>query len=156
MIESILACKIYNLSTVKGQPDNTQVILTFDVCVGTFLGLIHFYTKFSKNHADKIVPLLGLLEKGIKWYSNDDLEQAFNVIKLLFSSSVLLNYPGIYKPFNLQTDASEMALCAILFELDKDRSSRPIIHAVCQASSPVHFGRSTRRTSSMDGHLPNV
>ena len=31
-----------------------------------FLGLINFYTKFSKNHAVKIFPHLELLKKGVK------------------------------------------------------------------------------------------
>ena len=94
-----------------------------------FLGLINFYTKFSKNHAAKIVPLLELLKKGVKWSWNKDLERVFNEIKLLFSSSVLLNYPDIKKPFYLQTDASDVALGAVLFQLDEDGNPCPIIYA---------------------------
>ena len=94
-----------------------------------FLGLINFYTKFSKNHAAKIVHLLELLKKGVKWSWNDDLEQALNEIKLLFSSSVLLNYPEINKPFYLQTDASDVALGAILFQVDEVGNPNPIINA---------------------------
>ena len=94
-----------------------------------FWGLINFYTKFSKNPAAKIVPLLELLKKGVKWSWNDDLERVFKEIKLLFSSSILLNYPDIKKPFYLQTDASDVALGAVLFQLDEDGNPCPIIYA---------------------------
>ena len=94
-----------------------------------FLCLINFYTKFSKNHAAKIVPFLELLKKGVKWSWNDDLERVFNEIKLLISSSVLLNYSEIEKPFYLKTDTSDVALGAVLFQLDEDRNPCPIIYA---------------------------
>ena len=94
-----------------------------------FLGLINFYTKFSKNHAAKIVPLLKLLKKGVKWSWNENLEQTFNEIKLLFSSSVLLNCPEVKKPYYLRTDASDVALGAVLFQLDEDGNPCPIIYA---------------------------
>ena len=94
-----------------------------------FLDLTNFYTKFSKNHAAKIVPLLELLKKEVKWSWNDDLERFSKEIKLLFSSSILLNYPEIKKPFYLQTDASDVALGAVLFQLDEDGNPCPIIYA---------------------------
>ena len=93
------------------------------------MGLIKFYTKFSKNHAAKIVPLLELLKKGVKWSWNNDLEKVFNEIKFLFSSSVLLNYPEVKKPFYLQTDASDVALSAVLFQLNENGNPCPIIYA---------------------------
>ena len=69
------------------------------------------------------------MKKGVKWSRNGDLERVFNEIKLLFSSSVLLNYPEIKKTFYLQTDASDVALGAVLFQLDEDGNPCPIIHA---------------------------
>ena len=94
-----------------------------------FLGLINFHTKFSKNHAAKIVPLLELLKKGVKWSWNDDLERVFKEIKFLFSRSILLNYPEIKTPFHLQTDSSDVALRAVLFQLDEDGNPSRIIYA---------------------------
>ena len=35
-----------------------------------FLGIINFYTKFSKSHVAKIVSLLELLKKEVKWSWN--------------------------------------------------------------------------------------
>ena len=65
----------------------------------------------------------------MKWSWNDDLERVFNEIKLLFSCSVLLNYPEVKKPFYLQTDASDVALGAVLFQLDHNGNPCHIIYA---------------------------
>ena len=50
-------------------------------------------------------------------------------MKPFVSSSVLLNYPEINKLFYLQTDASDVALGAVLFQLDRDGNPCPIIYA---------------------------
>ena len=94
-----------------------------------FLGLINFYTKFSKKHAAKIVPILELLKKGVKLSWNNDLERVFNEIEFLFSSSILLNYPEVKKPFYLQTDSSDVTLYSVLVQLDEDGNPCPIIYA---------------------------
>ena len=70
-----------------------------------------------------------LLKKVVKWSCNKDLKRVFNEIKLLFSSSVLLKYPDIKKPFYMQTDASDVALGAVLFQPDEDGNPCPIIYA---------------------------
>ena len=63
----------------------------------------------------------------MSWY--EKVQQAFNEIKLLFSSSVLLNYPETKKPFYLQTHARDVGLGAVLFQLDEDGHPCPIIYA---------------------------
>ena len=93
-----------------------------------FLGLINFYTKFSKNNAAKIVLFVEPLKKGLIWSGDDNNEQAFQEIKTLFCSSVLLSYPDIEKPFYLQTDASYLAFSAVLFQLDENGNPCRIIY----------------------------
>ena len=72
---------------IKPDPEKIEIIQNFSrprnlkELLG-FLGLINFYTKFSKNHAAKIVQLLALLKKEVKLSWNYDLEQVFNEIKL--------------------------------------------------------------------------
>ena len=56
---------------IKPDPEKIETIQNFSRPrnlkeLRGFLGLINFYTKFSKNHAAKIVPLLELLKKGVK------------------------------------------------------------------------------------------
>ena len=70
-----------------------------------------------------------VLKKGIKWLWNGDSERTFQEIKALFCRSVLLKYPDIEKPFYLPTDASDLALGAVLFQLDKDGNPYPIVYA---------------------------
>ena len=69
-----------------------------------------------------------LLKKGVKCSWNNHLVRAFKEIKLLFCGSVLLNDPQIEKPFYLQTDASDVASGAVLFQLDGDGNPCPIIY----------------------------
>ena len=57
---------------IKPDPEKIETIQNFSRPrnlkeLRGFLGLINFHTKFSKNHAAKIVPLLELLKKGVKW-----------------------------------------------------------------------------------------
>ena len=85
---------------MKLDPDKIETILNFSRPrnlkeLRGCLGLINFYTNFSRNYAAKTVPLLELFKTGVKYAWNNDLERAFNKIKLLCSSSVLLNYPEI-------------------------------------------------------------
>ena len=75
--------------------------------------------------------LLELLKKGVKWSWDDKIERAFQEIKTLFCSSALLNYPDIKKPFHLQTDASDLALGAVLFQLHEDGNPCAIVYARC-------------------------
>ena len=126
--------QILTSTGIKPDPDRIEAIQNFSRPrnlkeLRGFLGLINFYTKFSRNHAAKLVSLLELLKKGVKWAWNNDLERAFNEIKLLLNSSVLLNYPEIRKSFYLQTDASDVALGAVLFQLDEDGNPCIIIYA---------------------------
>ena len=85
--------------------------------------------KILKKPCSESSSTFGIIKKRSKWSWNDYLERAFNEIKLLFSSSVLLNYPEVRKPFYLQIDASDVALGAVLFQLDEDGNPCPIIYA---------------------------
>ena len=119
---------------IKPNPEKIETIQNFSRPrnlkeLRGFLGLINFYTKFKKKTCGENSPTSGIIEKRSNWPWNDDLERVFNEIKLLFSSSVVLNYPEIKKPFYLQTDASDVALGAVLFQLDEDGNPCPIIYA---------------------------
>ena len=74
-----------------------------------------------------------------------------NEIKLLFSSSVLLNYPKSKKPFYRQTDASDVALGAVLFQLDDSKNSLTFTYSKLRTTS--NFGtRVLTCTKSTQAH----
>lgn len=81
-----------------------------------FLGLINYYTKFTKEHSEATIPLLELTRKNQPWRWNETEVKAFQNVKSKFIDSVVLSYPDHKKPFFLQTDASDYALGAVLFQ----------------------------------------
>ena len=83
-----------------------------------FLGLINFYSKFTKEHAAATYPLLPLIKKNSKWRWGNEEETAFREIKEKFCSNVVLHYPDRQRPFYVQTDASDFALGAVLYQIN--------------------------------------
>lgn len=90
------------------------------------MGLIHFYSKFSEKHAEETVPLLKLIRKGTPWNWNEEAKESFERIKNLFETSIMLYFPDPKKGYYLETDASNYALGAVLYQL-KDKSEKEII-----------------------------
>lgn len=81
-----------------------------------FLGTVNFCSKFSEKFALEVVPILELLKKGKKWCWEDRHERAFNRVKDLFGSWVQLHFPDPKKEFYIQTDASDFALGAVIYQ----------------------------------------
>ncbi|XP_023288921.1 uncharacterized protein LOC111674083 [Orussus abietinus] len=91
-----------------------------------FLGLINFYTKFNPTHAKVITPLLQLVKKGQRWKWDEDKQLAFEKAKDSFCKEVTLQFPKKDRPFYLQTDASDYALGAVLYQLNDEGQQEPI------------------------------
>lgn len=92
----------------------------------SFLGLAGYYRRFIKDYADIAKPLTKYLEgenghvsakksKNVRITLNAEALAAFNKLKkVLASEDVLLTYPDYNKRFELTTDASAVALGAVL------------------------------------------
>ena len=110
--------------TVKGiQPDPEKVegITNFPEPINVkqqrgFLGLVNFYSKFSSKHAEETVPLLHLIKKTTPWKWDEEMRSCFKRVKQLFSNTITLYFPDPKKPYYLETDASNYALGAILYQ----------------------------------------
>jgi hypothetical protein len=55
-----------------------------------------------------------LLKNNTPFVWSEDTDEAFNTLKQLLTSELLLQYPDFTKPFILSTDASNYALGAVL------------------------------------------
>jgi len=96
-----------------------------------FLGLSSYYRKFVKDFAKMAKPLSSLLrgedgrvskrESAKKLIDlNQEALEAFNKLKnALVSKEVILQYPDYNKEFQLNTDASNYAIGAVLSQNDK-------------------------------------
>ena len=82
-----------------------------------FLGLVNFYHRFIPGCADILHPLNDLLSakdctKNVQW--NDDAISAFVAIKEALANATLLSHPKPDAPTSIVTDASDIAVGAIL------------------------------------------
>ena len=87
-----------------------------------FLGLCNYYRRFVRAYADITAPLNQLLKKANKWQWTTAEQNAFNHMKNRLTSAPILRQPKLDQPFVLFTDASSLALGAILAQKD-DKSN---------------------------------
>ena len=90
--------------------------------VRSFLGFTNHYRRFIKGYANVARPL-NLLVSGdntnhkralIKW--TEECQIAFDKLKELCTNTPILAYANYKKPFQLQTDASDLGLGAVLYQ----------------------------------------
>ncbi|OIT22989.1 putative mitochondrial protein, partial [Nicotiana attenuata] len=75
-----------------------------------FLGLCNFNRRFVQNYSLIAVPLIELLKKVTPWDWGSRRAESFNALKAAMSSSPVLAFPDLAKPFEVQMDASDYAL----------------------------------------------
>jgi len=82
--------------------------------VQAFLGITGYYRKFIRDFAKIAAPLYKLLCKDTKFNWNEDCQKAFEELKKALMSYPILRMPDFSKEFFLYTDASGLAIGAIL------------------------------------------
>ena len=116
--------------------------------VYSFLGFTNYYHRFINKYAQVAKPLYKLIsgeitakkQNSIKW----DLEcqEAFDKLKELCTTTLILAYADFGKPFRLQTDASVLGLGAVLYQ-KQDGVKKVISYASqsltkSEAKYPIH------------------
>lgn len=87
-----------------------------------FLGLTGYYRKFIANFGKIAKPLTELTEKeGFHW--NAKVNVAFEELKRVVTTAPVLVYPNFYLPFEIECDASERGVGALLM-----RQQRPVAY----------------------------
>lgn len=93
--------------------------------VQCFLGFANFYRVFIKDYSKIAAPLTRLTCKDkLEW--NTAADNAFEALKMAFTSAPILVRPDFQKPFFLESDASDFALGAVLSQQGKDERLHPI------------------------------
>ena len=112
---------------IKTDPKKIEVIVKRPgLCtvheVRKFLGFTNYYRKFVYNYAQIARPLNKLIsgekakEKHRKVEWGDEPEQAFQQLKEACTKTPVLAYADYKKPFQLNTDASELGLISVLYQ----------------------------------------
>ena len=91
-----------------------------------FLGVCQYQARFLISYAKEVAPRRALLRKGTKWPWSTVEKEAFEKTRRLFADSVLLQCPDYSLPFVLFTDASLVALGAVLVQETEENEMRVI------------------------------
>lgn len=94
----------------------------------SFLGFCSYYRKFVHSFAAIAKPLHALTQKGNKFTWSEECQSAFEVLRDKLVKAPMLAHPDFTKPFILDTDASDMAMGAVLSQV-QDGDERVISYA---------------------------
>ena len=97
--------------------------------VQQFLGLASYYRRFVKDFAAVAKPLHRLTEKGVPFVWTDQCQGCFNTLKTLLTSAPILALPNWSRPFIVDTDASDLAIGAVLAQVNEDGEEQVIAYA---------------------------
>ncbi|KAI5752219.1 hypothetical protein M8J77_014983 [Diaphorina citri] len=107
-------------SGVKPNPDKINAVKNYPIPKNTkqlkgFLGLLGYYRKFIKNFAGLTKPLTMRLKKdAVINVKDQDYVECFEICKNLLINDPILQYPDFTQKFILTTDASNVAIGAVL------------------------------------------
>ena len=97
--------------------------------VQVFLGMMGYYRQFIPDFAAISEPLVQLL-RNVPFEWTESQQQAFEDLKDRLKKSPILVYPDYDKEFILYTDASNLAVGAILAQLDEDGVDHPVAYSL--------------------------
>lgn len=133
-LETVYLGHIINKDGIKPNPDKIAAIQKFPLPrtsteIKRFLGLLGYYRKFIPDFAHITKPMTQCLKKGSKINPQDhDYIECFEKCKTLLTNDPILQYPDFSKDFILTTDASNLALGAVLSQ-GNIGSDKPIAYA---------------------------
>ena len=81
-----------------------------------FMGMVGFYARFISGYADVAAVLHGLKKKGVSFVWLAEHQAAFDRLKQALCEAPVLQIPDFGKEFFLVTDASDLAVSAVLHQ----------------------------------------
>ncbi|MCP3667440.1 MAG: DDE-type integrase/transposase/recombinase [Gammaproteobacteria bacterium] len=96
--------------------------------IQSFLGLSGYYRQFVKGYSKIAAPMNRLLHADVSFEWGEDQQKAFESLKTALTTTPVLAYPDMNKPFILATDASRIGFGAVLSQLHGGKE-RPTAYA---------------------------
>lgn len=132
-LETAYLGHIISKDGVKPNPEKIAAIEKYPLPktpkeIKQFLGLLGYYRKFIPDFARITKPLTQCLKKNRKITFDSDYINCFEKCKTLLTNDPILQYPDFTKEFNLTTDASNVAIGAILSQ-GPIGSDKPVCYA---------------------------
>jgi hypothetical protein len=124
---------------VSASPDKVAAVQKYPVPknvkdVRAFLELAYFYRRLVPHFAEIAKPLTALTRNDRQFAWGPQEQQAFQSMKDRLSTTPVMAYPNFKLPFILTTDASKVAIGAILSQV-QDGEERPIAFASRQLNT---------------------
>ncbi|MCG8046017.1 MAG: RNase H-like domain-containing protein, partial [Candidatus Thiodiazotropha endolucinida] len=101
--------------------------------VRSFLGLCSYYRRFIYQFSDIAKPLHVLTEQNSTFIWSEECMSAFETLKKKLTESPILAHPDFEKEFTLDTDASDVAIGAVLSQVIEGRE-----HVIAYASRTLN------------------
>ena len=102
--------------------------------VRSFLGLASYYHKFIRGFSQIVKLLTDLTWEKATWCWGDAKSNSFTALKVAMATAPVLHLPNFEKQFVVTTDASDIAVGAIL-EQDFGSGLQPVVFASCKLNS---------------------
>jgi hypothetical protein len=84
--------------------------------IRSFLGLAGYYRRFILDFSKIVKPITGLLQNDTKFDWSSKCNEAFEQLKVLLTTALVLAQPDIEKPFDVYCDASGSGLGCVLMQ----------------------------------------
>ncbi|KAM0704632.1 hypothetical protein Q7P35_007418 [Cladosporium inversicolor] len=96
--------------------------------VQSFLGFANFYQQFIKDYSKIAAPLTELTKKDKVFEWSAKAKEAFQELKIRFSTKLILMIFDLKKPSIVETDTSDKAIGACLSQADNKGKLRPVAY----------------------------
>lgn len=142
-IETAYLGHIISKDGIKPNPDKISAIQNYPLPktateIKRFLGLLGYYRKFIPDFARITKPMTQCLKKGSKITMDQSYVECFEKCKTLLVNDPILQYPDFTKDFILTTDASNLAIGAVLSQ------------GTVGADKPIAYASRTLNTSEIN------
>ena len=104
--------------------------------VRSFLGMAGYYRPFVLGFAEIAAPLHDATWRKKAFIWNGYRQAAFDKLKTALVTPPVLAYPDFEEPFVVETDASNVALGAVVAQKKEDGKDHPIEYASRTMSAP--------------------
>ena len=118
---------------LRPDPEKTEAVTEYPALTNNkelrkFLGIMGWYSCFIEHESEYKATLSKLLHKIQKWEWGEEQQKAFEALKLALCSAPVLARPDFSRPFEIQCDASEVALEAVLTQKNEAGEEHPILY----------------------------
>jgi transposase InsO family protein len=127
---------------IRADPQKVEAIRTIAAPknvkqVRSFLGMVNYIREMIPRHSHYTAVLSDLVSPKRKFEWLPRHEEAFNALKKVIMKATMLSYPDYSKEFEIYTDASKLAIGAVILQRNDDESLRPPIAYFSRKMTPA-------------------